>query len=258
MMHSMQTKGNMTEISRIDELAPVVEREAPPVVPPIPVAEEDTSRIVNISQQKLDRLISSAMGRSAATTRAELAAANQTITDLQVQLRAANPDSTVADCLNAELAVARAEIVSIKASAAQQATASHLEQLAARANFLDPALTRQILASQVQRNPDGSYSVLDSHGAVRVNAEGAPISVEQLIEETAADKPFLVKGQWKSGGGGTSSSGSSFRTSVADKPLEFYFGPKSNAAAVNALSIQKPDEYRRKRAEAVRAGILVS
>lgn len=116
-------------------------------VPPLVILEDTTvDRDVTLKQSKLNTLISSAMGRSAAATRAELATANQTINDLQVQLRAANPDSTVSDRFNAELLVVRTEIASIKAASATQTAASHLEQLAASNGFVDPVLTRTIRA----------------------------------------------------------------------------------------------------------------
>jgi len=225
-----------------------------------PVILPNTTKVefTEAQQVLVDDIVKKAMGRSAASTRQELAAANQTINDLQVQLRAANPDSTVADRLNAELLVARAEITSIKASAATQATANHLEQLASRANFLDPELTRTILTSQVQRNPDGTYSVLDSSGNVRVNAENVPITVEQLVEETASAKPFLVKGQWKSGAGGSSSTGHHFATT--DRyAVETLWGPGARPDAgrvLNEWSLRDKRGYDAARRSAVQKGLV--
>jgi len=241
---------------RLDDLAPVIEREPVPVVPAVAV-DEDTSRIVSISQQKLDKLISSAMGRSAAQTRAELATANQTINDLQVQLRAANPDSTVADRLNAELLVAKAEITSIKASAAAQSIASHPEQLAASNGFIDPQLTRTILTGQVQRNADGTYKVLDSSGAVRVNADNTPLTVEQLVQETAASKPFLIRGTVKSGGGGSSSTGHAFASNPYT--VENLWGPGARPDAgkvLNEWSLRDRRGYDQARASAKAKGLV--
>jgi hypothetical protein len=97
--------------------------------------------------------------------------------------------------------------------------------------------------------------VLDDNGAVRVNADGSPFTSQSLYEEFAASHLWSIKGRVLSGAGST--------PSVAPPPSTYdvakLFGPGSvgNSAEVNRLSIQRPELYKKLRAEAKARNLVV-
>src|SRR6266478_3016124 len=203
-------------------------------------------------QQVFDAALKRAMGRAASDSRAEAADLKAKVVSLETQLKATRPDASQSDVLRAELEASKAQIASLQAAGAESAKLTELQKLAVAENFIDVSLITTILAPRVQRQGN-TYIVTNEDGTIRQNAAGENLSLAEAVAQEAANRPYLVRGQVKTGGGGTSSSGTPPPTS---RPLNFYFGPGSNSAATNALSIQRPDEYRRLRQEAVKIGLV--
>jgi hypothetical protein len=203
-------------------------------------------------QEKLDDILKKAMGRAGKEARAEAADLKAKLAAAELRLKAQAPDATRSDVLAAELEASKAEVASLKATSAESTKTAELQRLAMAENFIDVGLITTILAPRVQRQGN-TYVVVNEDGTARQNAAGENQTLAEAVAQEAANRPYLVRGQVRSGGGGTSSSGTPPPTS---RPLTFYFGPGSNSAATNALSIQRPDEYRRLRQEAVKIGLV--
>ena len=102
-----------------------------------------------------------------------------------------------------------------------------------------------------------AVKVLDSSGAVRVNADNTPLTVEQLVQETAASKPFLIRGTVKSGGGGSSSTGHAFASNPYT--VENLWGPGARPDAgkvLNEWSLRDRRGYDQARASAKAKGLV--
>jgi len=219
---------------------------------PAPVAPEPPPSPTFTAEQQhyLDKtLIPRVMGRSAADVRKNLELARAKISELEVTLKAARPDSTESDRLRSELQAATLEVQSIKAISAETQKNADLDRAAVRHNFLDAELTRKITSERVQ-SKDGVYQILDDHGNVRVDTAGTPISLDAYYAEVAAARPYLVKGSIISGHNTQPSNGA---RGPAQVDIRRYFGPTSSASAANKLP---PAEYRRLRVEAVRQGLV--
>jgi len=226
----------------IDVVAPVVHGESTPTPETEPITFDERQ------QRFIDSvLIPKTMGRAAKDVRAELAATKTQLANAEAALKASSPESSETERLRAELQLARAESEAVKTAAAEATRASDIERELTRAGVLDPPLLRAAISDRVQRQGN-DYQILDDSGAIR---EG--VSLKQFVEEEAGKRPYLVKGTVIPGAGARGSSGSIPPPQI---PLEHYFGPKSNAAAVNKLSLQRPDEYQRLRREAVRKGLI--
>ena len=244
--------------TRLDELAPVIDREAPPVVPLVPAVEPE-AKVLNLTQKRLDEIIVESMSRAGRAAKDEAAVLRTENERLKAQVVGGAPDSSEVEKLRAQVADSQL----MAAAAERRATAQSKEilqaKLAAQIDAVDGSSVSKLLRDNLQWNAsDKRFDVLTDDGVLRTNPDGSAMTPEALYSEFAETHLWSIKGRVLSGGGGTSSSGSPFRTPVDDKPLSYYFGAGSNAQAVNALSIAHPDIYRRKRAEAVRAGILVS
>jgi hypothetical protein len=162
------------------------------------------------------------------------------------------PNADEVSRLKAEIAAQKLENDSIKLAAQKQARDTFITGQAVKQQFIDPSIVVRLTADNI-RTDGTNYTVVDDSGNPRTAADGTPLTPDAFYAEYATARPYLVKGQVKSGGGGTSSSGTPAPTTL---PLGYYFGPGSNSAAVNALSIRDPQSYKRLRAEAQKAGLV--
>jgi hypothetical protein len=242
----------MTE-SRIDDVAPILVP-APEVETPAPAVEvpEVPEKQITMSQSALDSLIKS---RQSASLK-KAAAAETELARVKAITVGSTESATEIEKLRAEISLKQQRASAAEARATEQEKAVLLTQLGTAIDAVSVSDVGKLIGDTIVQR-DGKWTVV-VNGVEQVNVDGTPVTPQQHYERWALDHAYAIRGRTLSGGGGTSSSGSSFRRPVDDKPLEFYFGPKSSAAAVNSLSINQPDVYRRKRAEAVRAGILVS
>ena len=240
----------MTEQNAIDIAAPILNPEPAPEVVTAPTVVPEEKQIT-MSQSQLDALIKSRQSSSlkkAAAAEAELARVKA------ITVGSAE-SATEIEKLRAEISLEQQRSAAAEARAVQQEKAVLLARLGQEIDAIDPTSVGKLLASEIVAR-DGKFVVVDEAGVERVNVDGTPVTPQQHYKTWAADHLWGIKGRVLSGGGGTSSSGSSTRVPVTEKPLNFYFGSGSNAAAVNALSIQNPALYKKLRRDAVAAGIL--
>jgi hypothetical protein len=223
-----------------------------PEVEVLPTTTIEPVEFTPAQQVKLDLILKKAMGRAGADARAEAADLKAKLAAAETRLKAQAPDATRSDVLAAELEASKAEIASLKATGAETSKVAELQKLALAENFIDVQLITTILAPRVQRQGN-SYIVANEDGSVRQNGAGENLTLAEAVAQEAANRPYLIRGQVKSGGGGTSSSGHLPPTTL---PLSHYCGPGSNSAATNALSIQRPAEYKRLRLLAQREGLV--
>jgi len=88
------------------------------------------------------------------------------------------------------------------------------------------------------------YTVTDDLGQPRVNADGSPLTPEAFYAEFATARPYLVKGQVKSGAGSTSSSGAP--TFIDRYSVESLYGPSARPDAgkiLNEMSLRNKPAY---------------
>ena len=242
----------MTEQNTIDIAAPILNPEPAPEVPEV-VPENVIlvpDKVISITQSALDSLIKS---RQAASLK-KAAAAEAELARVKAITVGSAESATEIEKLRAEISLEQQRATAAEARAAQQEKAVLLTQLGTAIDAVSVSDVGKLIGDSIVQR-DGKWAVVVD-GVEQVNVDGTPVTPQQHYAAWAANHLYAIRGRTLSGGGGTSSSGSSFRTSVTDKPLSFYFGAGSNAAAVNALSIQRPDEYKRLRREAVAAGIL--
>jgi hypothetical protein len=236
----------------IDSIAPVVH----PEVPQVPPVEQPPIPTFSPEQQVfIDKvLVPRVMGRSAADVRKNLDLARQKIAQMEIDLKAARPDSTESDRLRSELQAAQLEVAAVKATSAEQTKNADIDRAAGKHGFIDTELVRKITADRVLRNPDGSYSVLDEAGNTRVDTNGQPITLDSFYREVADAKPFLVRGQVVSGHDTRSRSVSS---TPAAPDWRRYVGPGSSAKLANELAQRNFPLYQDLKRQARAAGVVV-
>jgi hypothetical protein len=220
---------------------------------PVTVLENTTEPIQfdERQQQLLDSvIIPKAMGRAAKDVRAELAATKEKLAIAEAALKAQSPNSTETERLKAELELARAESASVKAAAAEATRVADIERLATKHGVIDAPLLRAAIGDRVQRQADGSYTILDDTGTPR---DG--VTLDQFINEQAEARPYLVRGQVIPGAGGQGSNASVSQISSAI-PLESIFGPKSDARLANQLAIRDNKKYQQLKVLARQKGLV--
>jgi hypothetical protein len=201
--------------------------------------ETPAEKQVTMTQASLDALIKS---RQAAALKkaAALETENQRLREVAAGQSA---DSSELEKIRGELAAAKIERDAISAAAAQSKKESFVAQQVQKQGFVCDAHT----LLQLTQN-DLQY---DEAAKTFVTADGT--SADDYFKRFADARPYLVRSTVHAG---TGQSGSVGTTPPATKPLSFYFGAHSSAAAVNRLSIEKPEEYRRLRREAISQGLI--
>jgi hypothetical protein len=126
-----------------------------------------------------------------------------------------------------------------------------LHKAVASQAFYDSDLAAQILRASI-RVVDGKPVVIDATGAPRLNSEFNPMTPAEAARELAESKKFLVRSDFKPGVGSVMSTNPPSNS----VKLEDLFGSTSNGALANRMAMSNPAEYRRKRAQAVQAGLL--
>jgi hypothetical protein len=144
----------------------------------------------------------------------------------------------------------------IKATAQRQAKDSLITSLANKQDFIDSDVVVKLTRDNLRW--DGKqFEVIGDDGQPRTAADGTPLTPEQFYQEYAASRLYLVKGQVKSGGGGTSSSGT-------PAPIDRYapetlWGPNARVDAgrvLNEWSLRDKKSYDAARRVAVSKNLV--
>src|SRR6266446_1515701 len=225
------------------------EPEVPATPPLVEVLPNTTDETVTMSKDALNKLITSRMGKAGADARAEAAAFKLENDRLKAVVAGKGSEDEI-ETLKGQLASERLQNQSILDASIRQQRDLIIAQEAAKANFIDVDTMQRLVRSNLRHNATtGAFEVVSDDGVPVLDQNQTPVSVTAFFEDYGNKKPWLVRGQVKSGGGGTSSSGTPAPTTL---PLSHYFGLGSSAQACNALSITRPAEYKRLRAEAVK------
>lgn len=246
---NVAAQGHMTE-TNLENL----EVPNPETVIVLPDTQENQPVAFDERQQALfDRKLKESHGRIAKEARAE--AERLRLENIRLKEVAAGQGSQdELERVRGELASARLEQQAILDKAVAQSKDLLIAQEAAKARFVDIDTMQRLVRGNLRHDAaTGTFTVVNDDGTPRLNAVGDPLPVSEFFEDYGNKKPWLVKGSVIPG---TGSSGSGNSVPPPQKPLSFYFGPSSNAAAINALSLRDPATYRRLRAEAVRAGLI--
>jgi len=245
----------MTE-NLIDAVAPVVEREAPETIPAPEIAAIEDKDVV-LKQSRLNSILKDAQSRAARELRQRTAELETENSRLKSIAAGSAEGSTELQKAHAELAASKLENESIRAAAQRQAKETFISQSATAAQFIDPALVTRLVADNLRW--DGKqYEVLDDAGTPRTTADGSAMTPTQFFDEYATQKPFLVKGQVKSGGGGSSSGGAPVSlTNRYDITALWGPGARPDAGRVlNEWSLRDKRGYDQARASAKSKGLV--
>jgi hypothetical protein len=241
----------MSDEHLIDQTAPILET-SPETVTPTTTSETPTpepEKTVSMPQSKLNELISS---RLASVLKREAKQAEE-LTRLREIAAGSAPDASELEKTRALLADERLRASAAEKHAEQQEKAVLQSRLSASIDAVDAASVSKLLADSLTKK-EGKWIVIDDEtGAERLNPDGSAQTPEQAYSIWASAHPWAIRGRTIPGTGATGSTGSIPPPQV---PLEYYFGPKSNSAAVNKLSLTRPDEYARLRREAVKKGLI--
>jgi hypothetical protein len=244
----------MTEANALlDSIAPVIHGEPP--VPEVPAVEpEPELKILNLTQKRLDEIIVDAMKRSGRSAKDEAAALKLENERLKAQVVGGSPDSTEVERLRAAVADGALRAEAAERKATEQSKGILQARLAQTIDSIDGDSTTKLLRDNLTWNPTSkSFDVLDDNGVIR---EG--ITPEVLYTEFAQTHPWSIRGRTLSGGGGTGSVGGLVRP--AGFTAEQLFGPTSNAALANRLSLSRDpherSQYSRLRSEAKQKGLI--
>jgi len=237
------------------------------IIPPVPSLEFEqsenptilpntTSEQVEFSeaqQRILENAIKQASARAGKSAREETARLKLENERLQALAVGNSPDASEVEKLRAQLADEKLRAAAADARATQQEKQVFQNQLATQIDAVDAASVSKLLADSLAKR-GGKWVVIDEEtGVDKLNADGSAQTPAQAYAEWALKHPWAIRGRVVAGTGSTGSTGSVPPPQV---PLEHYFGSKSNAAAVNKLSIQRPEEYRRLRREAIKKGLI--
>ncbi len=226
-------------------------------VPTVTVLPDTTEKVefTPAQQAVFDAALKRGMGRAGADARQEaerLRTENQRLKEVAAGQGSADELERV----RGELASSRLEQQAILETSVKSQRDLIIAQESSKHGFIDVDTLQRLTRSNLRHNAaTGSFDVIADDGTPVLNAAQEPISVTDFFADYASKKPWLQRGQVKSGGGGTSSGGVPVPSTTL--PLSHYWGPNSSAKDCNALSILRPDVYRRMRLEAVKQGLCV-
>jgi len=253
----MQTENYMTD-NLIDTIAPVIEREAPETIPAPEIAALPEDKDVTLKQSRLNAILKDAQARAAKELR-------QRVTELETEnanhkaiAAGSAPDADEVSRLKAEISAQKLENDSIKAASQRQARDTFITAQATKNQFIDTDVVVRLTAQNIRADGNG-FTVLDDSGQPRTTATGEPLTPEAFYAEYATQRPYLVRGQVKSGCGGTSSGGAPVALTDRYTPEQLW-GPhavKDAGRILNAWSLG-PDKrgYDAARRAAVQKGLL--
>jgi len=223
-----------------------------------PVILPDTTIKVEFSeaqQQVFDAALKRAMGRAGTDSRAEaekLRLENQRLKEVAAGQGSADELERV----RGELASSKLEQQAILETSIKSQKDLVIAQEASKHQFIDTDTLQRLTRQNLRHNATtGSFEVVADDGTAVLNGAQEPISVSDFFATYATVKPWLVRGQIKSGGGGTSSAGSPVGDTGRFRP-EQIFGSKSSSRDAQMLHHKNPAEYARLKALSRSMGII--
>lgn len=148
-----------------------------------------------------------------------------------------------------EVKTARSEAINIRKEIA-------IANAASKVNFVNNEVVTKLTKDNIQWDGDKNrFIVIGVDGSKRLNASFDPMSLEEYYTEFAAQNPYLVRGDVKSGVGSKENS----RNDVSNNgkfEVKQIFGKGSDSRLASQLMKDNPAEYKRMRAIAVSSGLL--
>lgn len=239
-----------------DQSIPIVETPDTPIAeqqaPVAPVAPE-FEPFTEAQNKKISQLIIKGKGEAARELREKYRIATYELD--QLKKASLLPAESQAEVIAAreELATLKAEHSRLSAIALAASKKAALESAAKSVNFFDAQWGAVMMADSVTYQ-DGVLRVIDpATGEGRLNNMGNPMSIAELARERAEQAKWAVRSDFVGGAGSIAGGGPRAETGPA---LEELFGPKSFGYKAEALLRRSKTEYNRRRADAVKAGLL--
>jgi len=233
------------------------EKEIPEIVPPVIILEDTTTKVeFSPAQQAVfDANLKKAMGRAGHEARAEAEKLRIENTRLK-EVAAGQGSADELERVRGELASSRLEQQAILEASVKSQRDLVIAQESSKHGFIDVDTLQRLTRQNLRHNTTtGAFEVIADDGTPVLNATQEPISVTDYFADYASKKPWLVRGQVKSGGGGTSSAGSPVGDSGRFRP-EQIFGSKSSSKDAQMLHHKNPAEYARLKALSRSMGLI--
>lgn len=212
----------------------------------------EQSKTVTMTQEKLDEIVKSAMGRAAKDVRIERdllvkqleeARIKQTPTDSEEQAR---NDARRLSAENGEL----------KDRLTETQKTNLVDQICGD-RFVDKAVVKALIGKNLAWDDTSQdWRVVNMDGSEKMNSEYRPMRPSELIEELAASKPYLVKSDVRFGNASSESSRSSLSNGKSQIDVATIFGPKSDSELANQLAKTNMPEYQRLKSLARSRGLV--
>lgn len=162
---------------------------------------------VNLSQAELDALINKKFAE--AHTKAEAKYSAQyadKITALEEELTALKKsgEKKKTEPQGEDLSALKERLAAMELTAKrdrERAARSTLDAMAAELGAVNSHQVSTLISSNMQVSDDGSISVLNDEGQVRLNANGAPLTVREFVKEFLDNNPHMVKAGGQPGAG---------------------------------------------------------
>jgi hypothetical protein len=159
---------------------------------------------------------------------------------------------TVAESAN-ELETARRELSELRQRAESDSIRFALIEAARSVNTIDPTVAADLLSKSVKTR-DGQLEVVTESGTPRLNERFEPMTVPELLNRFAAERPYLIRSSVQSGTGATEASHHPRFNPDAD--VSRLFGRGSDGRAANALAMRDKQEYTRLKEVARKRGLI--
>lgn len=246
-------------------------------------------------QEKINAIVEKAMGRAgndaraeAAQLKVEAAAQKQQLAAMQVELDAAKEAAKNAfgksgkEHANADVAALQSQFDDLKKIQQQTAEENRLskqqaqakdkevaeareetikvrkqnaiQSAAAKHNFVDPEMLTKLVGDSIKWEGD-KFVVLSEGGTVRLNAALDPMTMDEFFSDYASKKPYLVKGDVKSGAGSKVSASYQVTGDQFVKASDI-FGKGSNSKLANEIGLKNPALYKSMKEQAKTAGLI--
>jgi hypothetical protein len=226
-----------------------------------PVILPDTATKVEVDPQQqalVDRLIRESQGKAAAEVRRQLAEKTKELELLRTKTVGNSADASEVEQLRASIADERLRADRAVQQANAQTKQAFQSRMSNQFSLIDEHSATKLLQNNLRFDAElKTFVATDDDGVTRLNSDGTPMTGDKLYEEFANSKPHFVKGQVKSGGGGTGSTG---RIPLPDPyAVETLWGPGARPDAgriLNEWSLRDKRSYDQARKNAASKGLV--
>ncbi len=226
-----------------------------------PVILPDTTTKVEFDPQQqalVDRLIRESQGKAAAEVRRQLAEKTKELELLRTKAVGTSADATEIEQLRASIADEKLRADRAVQQADAQTKQAFQSRMSNQFSLIDETSATKLLQNNLRFDTElKTFVATDDNGVTRLNSDGTPMTGDKLYEEFANSKPHFVKGQVKSGGGGTSSTG--YIPSTDRYAVETLWGPGARPDAgkvLNEWSLRDFRSYSLARKSALAKGLV--